>query len=156
MSTDISWWCDNFNNFFFSKQEYICDCGWPSNLIDVILFIFDQASKKLLPRGKVPIMCVLIDQISTQNEEASAMLRDPSGQHYSHIITPDTFRVADTVHVWSVVDVDEVSLNWWCIWYYLLILMLYTVKPVFKGHCDEGTTCDQGTLSQNRVLSSPC
>ena len=26
-----------------------------------------------------------------------------------------------------------------------------TVKPVFKGHCDEGTTCDQGTLSQNGV-----
>ena len=33
---------------------------------------------------------------------------------------------------------------------------VYTVKPVFKGHCDEGTPCDQGTLSQNRVLSSPC
>ena len=31
----------------------------------------------------------------------------------------------------------------------------YTVKPVFKGHCDEGTPCDQGTLSQNSVLSSP-
>ena len=30
-----------------------------------------------------------------------------------------------------------------------------TVKHVFKGHCDEGTPCDQGTLSQNRVLSSP-
>ena len=31
-----------------------------------------------------------------------------------------------------------------------------TVKPVFKGHCDERTPCDQGTLSQNGVLSSPC
>ena len=31
-----------------------------------------------------------------------------------------------------------------------------TVKPVFKGHCDEGTPCDQGTLSQNGVLSAPC
>ena len=31
-----------------------------------------------------------------------------------------------------------------------------TVKPVFKGHCDEGTTYNQGTLSQNGVLSSPC
>ena len=31
-----------------------------------------------------------------------------------------------------------------------------TVKPVFKGHCDEGTTCDQGTLSHNGILSSPC
>ena len=31
-----------------------------------------------------------------------------------------------------------------------------TVKPVFKGHSDEGTPCDQGTLSQNGVLSSPC
>ena len=30
--------------------------------------------------------------------------------------------------------------------------MLHTVKPVFKGHCDEGTTCDQGTLPQNGVL----
>ena len=30
-----------------------------------------------------------------------------------------------------------------------------TVKPVCKGHCDEGTPCNQGTLSQNRVLSSP-
>ena len=31
-----------------------------------------------------------------------------------------------------------------------------TVKPVFKGHCDEGTPCDQGTLSQNDVISSTC
>ena len=31
-----------------------------------------------------------------------------------------------------------------------------TVKPVYKGHCDEGTPCNQGTLSQNRVLSLPC
>ena len=30
-----------------------------------------------------------------------------------------------------------------------------TVKPVFKGHCDEGTPCDQGTLFQNRVLDLP-
>ena len=33
--------------------------------------------------------------------------------------------------------------------------VISTVKPVFKGHCDEGTPCDQETLSQNRVLSSP-
>ena len=26
------------------------------------------------------------------------------------------------------------------------------IKPVFKGHSDEGTPCDQGTLSQNGVL----
>ena len=32
----------------------------------------------------------------------------------------------------------------------------YTVKPDFKGNCDETTPCDQGTLSQNGVLSSPC
>ena len=31
-----------------------------------------------------------------------------------------------------------------------------TVKPVFKGHCNEGTPCDQETLSQNGALSSPC
>ena len=30
-----------------------------------------------------------------------------------------------------------------------------TVKPVFKGHSDERTPSDQGTFSQNRVLSSP-
>ena len=30
-----------------------------------------------------------------------------------------------------------------------------TVKPVFKGHSDERTTCDQGTSSYNGVLSSP-
>ena len=35
-------------------------------------------------------------------------------------------------------------------------IFLYTVKPAFKGHTDEGTPCDQGTLSQNGVLSSPC
>ena len=28
-------------------------------------------------------------------------------------------------------------------------------KPVFKGHDDERTPTDQGTLSQNGVLSSP-
>ena len=32
----------------------------------------------------------------------------------------------------------------------------YTVKPVFKGHCDERTPCDQGTLSQNGIIYSPC
>ena len=32
----------------------------------------------------------------------------------------------------------------------------HTVKPVFKGHCNERTTCDQGTLSRNNVLYSPC
>ena len=31
-----------------------------------------------------------------------------------------------------------------------------TVNPVFKGHSDERTPCDQGTLSQNDVLSSQC
>ena len=28
------------------------------------------------------------------------------------------------------------------------IYMYYVIKPVFKGHCDERTTCDQGTLSE--------
>ena len=36
------------------------------------------------------------------------------------------------------------------------LMNLNTLKPVFKGHCDEGTPCDQGTLSQNGILSSPC
>ena len=31
-------------------------------------------------------------------------------------------------------------------------LLLCAVKPVFKGHCDEGTPCDLGTLSQNGFL----
>ena len=31
-----------------------------------------------------------------------------------------------------------------------------TVNPSFKGHCDEGTPCHQGTLSQNHDLSSTC
>ena len=30
------------------------------------------------------------------------------------------------------------------------------IKPVFKGHSDERTTCDQGMLSQHWVVSSPC
>ena len=29
-----------------------------------------------------------------------------------------------------------------------------TVKPVFKGHCDEGTPCDQGTLSKRCPTSN--
>ena len=33
---------------------------------------------------------------------------------------------------------------------------IYTVKPAFKGHSGERTTCDQGMFSQNDVISSPC
>ena len=35
------------------------------------------------------------------------------------------------------------------------VFFTYTVKPVFKGHCDEGTPCDQGTLSQKRCPIFP-
>ena len=40
-------------------------------------------------------------------------------------------------------------------WYRTNICFQDTVKPVFKGHSDQGTPCDQGTLSHNRVLSAP-
>ena len=38
----------------------------------------------------------------------------------------------------------------------LCIIHTITVKPVFKGHSDEGTLCDQRTFPRNGVLSSPC
>ena len=34
-------------------------------------------------------------------------------------------------------------------------VLLYVVKPDFKGHSDERTPCDQGKFSQNGGLSSP-
>ena len=33
---------------------------------------------------------------------------------------------------------------------------LITAKPVFKGHFDDRTPSDQGTLSVNSVMPSPC
>ena len=40
-----------------------------------------QAGRKLLPHGKVPVVCAIIDTIATHNEDASAILRDPTGQY---------------------------------------------------------------------------
>ena len=50
-----------------------------------------------------------------------------------------------------------VYINKYCIIYSNIeVSQWYTVKPVFKGHRDEKTTCNQGTFSQNGVLSSLC
>ena len=39
-------------------------------------------------------------------------------------------------------------------YYGTCLLLLGLVKPVFRGHSNERTPCDQGTFSQNGDLSS--
>jgi hypothetical protein len=45
--------------------------------MNIILF---QAGQKTLPRGKVPVVCVVLDAIDCKNPDANVLLRDPSGK----------------------------------------------------------------------------
>lgn len=38
-----------------------------------------QANAKILPRGKVPVLCAIIEGVKVHSADASVTLRDPSG-----------------------------------------------------------------------------
>ncbi|CAH1783743.1 unnamed protein product [Owenia fusiformis] len=45
-----------------------------------IATVLRKASKKLLPRGKVPLLCALIDNVEILPNDASVILKDPTGK----------------------------------------------------------------------------
>ena len=42
----------------------------------------------MLPRGKVPVICVLIDKLELHSADASVVLKDPTGAVIIRQITP--------------------------------------------------------------------
>ena len=45
--------------------------------------LFLQARKKLLPKGKVPLVMAVIDSVEWQGSDASVCLKDKSGKQWS-------------------------------------------------------------------------
>ncbi|XP_013390545.1 uncharacterized protein LOC106158958 [Lingula anatina] len=75
-----------------SSQEVFGGATWRAMLLEVgkadyaaiaakysLANIVRKASQKLLPDGKVPVVCAVIESIQAREAEASLQLRDPSG-----------------------------------------------------------------------------
>ena len=108
-------------------RGYICGCGQPSNLVNRYYETRLYSVNNLCNNVCCPNTCVY-------NE-----------------YWPLIWLLLIVILYWSILRVPVDSLT--CepaVDDYGIIsrLTTATVKPVFKGHCDEGTPCDQGTLSE--------